>query len=227
MHKNTKNTARVRCLILIFAILCASALSITAFADEPQTISDTAESGVPNERENDVSDAAADNTGEAADEGFFDSLLSAFEDNLSQILSALAFVGSLIVMLCYKRGLLPLINDGLSALAAGVKSIGEKANELNIDAAATTEQINGRLEDAQKLLLSMETAMTALNARLDTLDGEKNEQKRFRTVLAAEVDMLYEIFTSAALPQYLKDSVGERIAKMKYELSEQTCDDEN
>ena len=39
-------------------------------------------------------------------------------------------------------------------------------------------------------------------------------------VLKAEIDMLYEIFMAASLPQYLKERVGERVAEMKHALTE-------
>lgn len=213
MHKNIKSTARICLFILITLIF--TALPISAFAAE----TDMAQTDT----------VQPDSAGDAeSSEGvsLFDSILSAFEDNLSEILSALAFIGSLIIMLCYKRGLIPLVKEGLSALGAGVKKIGERTSELGAEASGITEQITERLSDAQKLLGTMEAALATLTARLDSLEDENSERRKLRAVLTAEVDMLYEIFSSAALPQYLKDSVGERIAKMRAELG-QAHDDEN
>ena len=39
-------------------------------------------------------------------------------------------------------------------------------------------------------------------------------------MVKAQIDMLYDVFMSSALPQYQKDAVGERIAKMKEALVE-------
>ena len=36
----------------------------------------------------------------------------------------------------------------------------------------------------------------------------------------AQIDMLYEIFMSSALPQYAKDRVGEKVAEMKAQLTD-------
>jgi hypothetical protein len=33
--------------------------------------------------------------------------------------------------------------------------------------------------------------------------------------MLGEIDMLYEIFISSSLPQYSKDAISERVAKMK------------
>lgn len=218
MHKNIKITTRICGFILLFAILLS--LPILASADEAVT-DGTTTAEADNSAHAPVDDAVSNEK-----ESFFKSLFEAFEDNLSQILSALAFIGSLIIMLCYKRGLLPLVKDALAAIGAGVKKLGEKTNEMNIEAGAVTEQINGRLEDASRLLMAMEGALTTLTSRLDALESERDGRKKLCAVLSAEVDMLYEIFNSAALPQYLKDRVGERIAYMKAEISEMAQDEE-
>ena len=218
MHKNIKITTRICGFILLLAILLS--LPILASADEAVT-DGTTDAEADNSAHAPVDDAVSDEK-----ESFFKSLFEAFEDNLSQILSALAFIGSLIIMLCYKRGLLPLVKDALAAIGAGVKKLGEKTNEMNIEAGAVTEQINGRLEDASRLLMAMEGALATLTSRLDALESERDGRKKLCAVLSAEVDMLYEIFNSAALPQYLKDRVGERIAYMKAEISEMAQDEE-
>lgn len=218
MHKNIKITTRICGFILLFAILLS--LPILASADEAVT-DGTTTAEADNSAHAPVDDAVSEEK-----ESFFKSLFEAFEDNLSQILSALAFIGSLIIMLCYKRGLLPLVKDALAAIGAGVKKLGEKTNEMNIEAGAVTEQINGRLEDASRLLMAMEGALATLTSRLDALESERDGRKKLCAVLSAEVDMLYEIFNSAALPQYLKDRVGERIAYMKAEISEMAQDEE-
>lgn len=218
MHKNIKITTRICGFILLLAILLS--LPILASADEAVT-DGTTTAEADNSAHAPVDDAVSDEK-----ESLFKSLFEAFEDNLSQILSALAFIGSLIIMLCYKRGLLPLVKDALAAIGAGVKKLGEKTNEMNIEAGAVTEQINGRLEDASRLLMAMEGALTTLTSRLDALESERDGRKKLCAVLSAEVDMLYEIFNSAALPQYLKDRVGERIAYMKAEISEMAQDEE-
>ena len=218
MHKNIKITTRICGFILLLAILLS--LPILVSADEAVT------DGTTGAEADNSAHAPVDDAVSEEKESFFKSLFEAFEDNLSQILSALAFIGSLIIMLCYKRGLLPLVKDALAAIGAGVKKLGEKTNEMNIEAGAVTEQINGRLEDASRLLMAMEGALTTLTSRLDALESERDGRKKLCAVLSAEVDMLYEIFNSAALPQYLKDRVGERIAYMKAEISEMAQDEE-
>ena len=227
----TKKTLKLSlCLVLIIAF--ALLAPVCALADEAVSNLETNENG-----NTAAPDTAEPTDGEphppqgeytdTEDEGFFAALFSDIEAGLPQILSALAFLGSLIIMICYKRGFLPLVKDGIGALAAGVRSISEKTGELNVESTKITDKISSVLLDAQKLLLSMEGAVVELNSRLDSLEDEREERKKLTAVLSAEVDMLYEIFMSAALPQYLKDSVGERIAKMKAEISETPSNEKN
>ena len=69
----------------------------------------------------------------------------------------------------------------------------------------------------------MDTLVEDLRVR--TLEAKGSEDTR--VILSAQVDMLYDIFMTSALPQYQKDAVGERIAAMRGALlkndDEQTC----
>ena len=75
--------------------------------------------------------------------------------------------------------------------------------------------VSERLGKSEEALGKIASTLDALQTKLDTESGKSSREEEFITVLSAEVDMLYEIFMAAALPQYLKDSVGERIARMK------------
>ena len=45
------------------------------------------------------------------------------------------------------------------------------------------------------------------------------ERQTIRTVLLGQIDMLYAIFMSSALPQYQKDEIGIKIQEMREELA--------
>ena len=207
---------------LVILVLFAVISPVTAFAGESDMANANTEDGT-SAAEDSVEDASSDeaDTNESSfEDGFFPSLFAAFEEHLSEILSALTFIGSLIIMLCYKKGFLPLVTDGLGALKQGVKTINEKTGELSFGTEALSEAITEKLDAAENLLKGTCDMLAGLEVRLAELEGERNERKITNTVLSAEVDMLYEIFMSAALPQYLKDNVGERIAMMKAALAE-------
>ncbi len=207
---------------LVVLVLFTVITPITAFASDADTENMNAEESVipPDSNTANVRLDEADTDDITSKHGFFTSLFDAFEEHLSEILSALTFIGSLIIMFCYKKGFLPLITDGLCAIKQGVRTINEKTGELSFGADALNEAITEKLDATENLLKGACDMLAELEVRLTALEGEGAERKKTNTVLSAEIDMLYEIFMSAALPQYLKDNVGERIALMKATLAE-------
>ena len=135
-----------------------------------------------------------------------------------EILSALAFIGSFVIAITYKKGLLPLIKGALSALGNGVSSMraqAEKSIEESKDAIVT---LGERLNSTEELIESLGATVGALSDKLRSANETAAENERARILMESQVDLLYEIFMTSSLPQYAKDQVGERIAKMRAEL---------
>ena len=112
-----KKRTKILIVALISVISMSFIFSVSAFAlstesDEEQIITE------------------APRNAEETNNSLIEDIVSAFESYVSEILSLLAFVGSLIIMLCYKKGLMPVVNDGLKALKSGVKAINEKSESL-------------------------------------------------------------------------------------------------
>lgn len=168
---------------------------------------------------------ALNSTDEESDGNVFEGIVAALEDYASEILSALAFIGSVIIMLAYKKGLIPVINDGLRALKSGVKSINEKSDSFNEHAIAVCDGIDERLKRAEKLSEDLLKSNELVEKRLSELSSNAKERERLSIILASQIDMLYEIFMSAGLPQYLKDSVGEKISQMRSALGKEEKND--
>jgi hypothetical protein len=71
----------------------------------------------------------------------------------------------------------------------------------------------------------LENSVTLFRETLDTLEEQLQceaeyvkERKKMNRIMLAQIDMLYDIFMSSALPQYQKDAVGGKIQIMKEEL---------
>lgn len=216
----TKTIFYSMALSIIFVMLSV----IPAFAYEGSE-SETTDINISASDNSTIDTANIDKTIEENEKTFLDSLYLALSENLSEILSVFTFAGSLILMIGYKKGFLPLLSDGLKALAGGVKSIGDKTETLSLDAEKLTENIQEKITLAEEVLLKMSTTLTALEEKLKTSEEINDERSKLKTVLTAEIDLLYEIFMAASLPQYLKDNVGERIALMKNELKENRTDE--
>jgi len=54
-----------------------------------------------------------------------------------------------------------------------------------------------------------------LKEKFAYVDEAQQERQELKLILDSQIDMLYDIFMASALPQYQKDAVGEKIAKMK------------
>lgn len=142
----------------------------------------------------------------------FEEIYSAAEENADKIFSILAFIGTLVVGVGYKSGFIPLLRDALSKLKAaidGVKADGEINNAIT---ESKMNEICLSVENISRTLGDMEFHVENYSKLLA-------ERKTIRTVLLGQIDMLYAIFMSSALPQYQKDEIGIKIQEMREELA--------
>ena len=153
------------------------------------------------------------------EENFLDTAWNSIEKNKDSILSTLSLAGSIILMLGYKNGLIPLIREGLSAIGSATKKMSEKTSELS-------EMSAGVLEKTELRIAKIETALTEMSEKLSwAADTAKLEERILkegnitRDLMEGEIDMLYDIFMAAALPEYLKERIGERVSEMKKRIN--------
>ena len=141
----------------------------------------------------------------------FEEIYSLVELNADKIFSILAFIGTIVVSVGYKSGLLPLLRDALSKLKGaidGVKADGETNK-------AMTDQ---RLTEISSALALICGDIEHMNGQCNDTEQLIKDRETLRLILQGQIDMLYAIFMSSALPQYQKDEVGERINQMREEL---------
>ena len=167
----------------------------------------------------------------SAEEGIEESAESQVEANLfskiyeevtsyaSEILCGLTLAGSLTLAFAYKKGLLPLVEKSLLAIGNAVSGIKESTKESAEAGSKLKDNIEKRLSAASETLEALANRISSLDkalcASLENESEARLEAKELRLVVDAQIDMLYDVFMSSALPQYQKDAVGERIAKMK------------
>ena len=198
-------------IICILSLLILSLCSFDTYDEAKENEQDLTESNIDNV-------SASHDGGE--DKNYFDILYEHMKENIGKILSALGCLISLILMFLYKKGFLPALEGGIKALAAAVTSIGEKTDKISEGTNELGNGLSAKLEECEEALSHMATNIAQLNEKILCAEEAQNEKAAIKTVMLAEVDMLYEIFMAAELPQYLKDNVGERIAAMKNVLRE-------
>ena len=139
--------------------------------------------------------------------------------HLSEVLSALTFIGSFVLAFTYKKGLLPKLSGALTQIGGSVSTLTRETEKSLVSIGSEFDFVKKRAEETEKLCLSLSDKLVGLADRLDSLGESKSESDKFKLIMSSQVDMLYEIFMQSALPQYAKDSVGEKIAAMKAEIS--------
>ena len=225
-----KNLTRILSTLLMTVILFTLLFSHSVFAEEPDEADLISESegeaalGATGEKNNETVEKDNGRSSDA-EVSIFEKAYEGLLAKAPEITSLLAFIGSLIIILSYKNGFLPLVSDGIKALASGVKSISEKTDALEYGSEEFKNKIAEKIEKSEILLAKIEGSLEDLEARLSSRESEQKERAELKRVLLAETEMLYEVFMSAALPQYLKDSVGEKMAAIR-RSAEETYGDE-
>lgn len=216
-----KNKFKYLIAAILIAVLTVSS-SVYASAEEitdAPTVYETDGEAVNSPAEN--NSASANDTEEA---NFFSRIYSEITSYAGEILCALTFIGSLVLAMAYKKGLLPLLEKSLLSIGAAITKIKENTKEGIEKSSVVSEDINNKLTSANHTLETLAKRIEALGNALDEnkkdVASDRLEKKQLYLILDAQIDMLYDVFMSASLPQYQKDAVGEKIARMKEAIAE-------
>lgn len=161
---------------------------------------------------------------ETTEENVFSTVYEEISKYASEILCALTFAGSMILAFAYKKGLLPLVKGSLLSIGNAVSKIKEEAAENAEKGSKLGEDIGNRLDGAKTTLDALAEKVSDLDLilkeKLKSEDDLEREKEELKLIITSQIDMLYDIFMASALPQYQKDAVGEKIAKMKGAIGE-------
>ena len=154
----------------------------------------------------------------------FSAIFEQIKSYATEIFCAMTFIGSLILAYAYKKGLLPLIEKTLLSIGSSVSKIKERTESGAVATEELGASITAKLENSEALVNNMIDKIGEMNAELSQIKTSELERtdncKELSIIVSTQIDMLYDIFMSSALPQYQKDAVGEKVAKMKEMLKE-------
>ena len=162
-------------------------------------------------------DAEAESTESASNP--FDEMYQTISQHSGELLSLCSFVGTLIIALLYKKGLAPLLSGSADKLSSAIEGLRRDAD---------TEIL-----ERGKMIASRDEHAALLESRLECLTNKLDEMQRrisseaelvsctekVRIVMQSQIDILYDVFMSSSLPQYQKELIGERMLRMKKELT--------
>lgn len=228
--KKRKNYKIIKAaLVLIMALCVTMGIGMGAFAEEVAENPENIRSGGENIEETPDFEANGEEKGEdlpspvpesgANEKNIFAEIYAAVEKNADKIFSILAFVGTIIVSIGYKSGLIPLLNDALSKLKGSLDGVRESGEKLNADTSVKIAEMDSSLR-------ALEKNVNHISTHLEGYEALTVERGAMRKILEGQIDMLYAIFMSSALPQYQKDEIGEKIQSMREELAsyEEFCE---
>ncbi len=192
-------------------VLAAAALALTlliplsASAAESEAVTEvTAESVQP------VGEAT-----EAAEENIFSLAYETVLAHSGELLSGLAFIGTLVIGLAYKKGLLPAVTKTLSALGSAVSSIKEQTERSGESTECGLERLTERFGKLEGALAGFASTLESTEQKLDGLSATVTDRERMNIIMSSQIDLLYDVFMSSSLPAYQKEAVGERVHAMK------------
>ena len=212
------NFAKKIFTVLAVALLIVGALSVgtlAAFEGDTSHYEVSAESEATADA--DIAGALAEST----EVNFFEKLYDAVTDYISEILCVLAFGGSFLIAVLYKKGLLPLLKGALGAINSAVGKIKDATENSAIADTEKTAKITEALDRAQSLIETQTRSLEDVEKRLDALSQDKSEREKMKLILECEVELLYDIFMSSALPEYQKDAVAKRLKAINYLVKEE------
>ncbi len=154
------------------------------------------------------------------DYNIFELIFDKICDYSGEIFCALTLIGTAVLSFAYKKGLLPLVRNSLTAIAGALGQLKENT-ELGTGALSEqSEKMKESLGRAESVLKSFEEKLTALEASLSGIDRLEKTQASTEIILRCQIDALSEVFMSSSLPEYRKAALGEKLNKMREALGD-------
>ena len=144
-----------------------------------------------------------------------ESILGFLDENTAEILGTLTFLASVLVAFFYKKGILPLLRTGLSALSESAGKTGRLTEKFAAKAEEEIAAIRASTLPVAEVLQKTEECMNEMH---QTIDEVKEAWEQTRRILATETTLFYELLSSANLPQAQKDSMSDSYYRLRDEL---------
>ncbi len=216
---------RLAVAVSIIAAALLGFASLHAAAAEELTVTETEALTVSEKIEEAVADGVGSSSADSelsdeskTDSNVFTELYDKAMANMDKILSLLAFIASLFVGIIYKKRLIPTLSLGINEIGESISSFKEgirtEEEERSRELCSMREELSS-LENSTRIVSE---ELEQILARLEEIIPKRAAEERTRIIMSAQVDLLYDVFMSSALPEYMKDDVGRRITEMREEL---------
>ncbi len=198
----------VFCLILTLSLILPAAATETPMhesAKEESVQLENAEDTAPIEQK------------EAEENPFF-TFYHELSSHLPELFSALSLAGACIIALCYKRGLLPILKDGIGSIGSAALDCGKKAEIFASESKEICVKVNDYVQSITSYVQTIEQALSVLDEKISSFGDQQKETRLLHETMKGQIEMLQEIFLVSSLPQFEKDRVCKRVEEMKRAL---------
>ena len=215
--------------VILFVLALSVCFGVTAMADAtalPTVKADEATSKEDPTQAEENATASQESTTVPSENGTgeenenpFVALYELVRSHTAEIFSALAALLSCVIAFAYRRGLIPLVKQGIGSRAStvgGINKATEAARQQMLDEAQSNRD---RTDEMQNSIRLLSHEVSEVLSRFDALKQSEAERALLLSTLEAEVDLLGEIFLSSSLPEYRKEIVGSTVARLKEQLA--------
>ncbi len=208
-------------LFILFCVL-VTLLSVTVIGvsaedteeDTTVTAPVTSDEEVPENTGTSPSIAPANPTTDETSRPSFGEMVNHIWDSYAgEIFSGLTLLTSLVLAYFYKRGLVPVVWNGLDRLNRAGAATDAKLNEF----ISKAEPVLSGASHAADVAETLGQYVTALDERIRATEGERD---RMETMMRGVADLLFGVFQAANLPAYAKEQLGARYNALLSALKE-------
>lgn len=227
MKKKTKDKGKgliyslmAICLALTVAampIYASASIKDNVSADVQQTVESAAGNPIGSADEQ-MTDTSSEVT-QPKDDGVnvFTEIFDAASAYSTDILALLNLILGLVITTAYRRGLTPKLKKDSEAIKGAIAELSKRADkgmEADEQRLSSLSDTVTKIEEESE---RMKHELLEIKECVGSLPKAESEQ-RLLSVLSTQVDMLYNIFISSALPEYQKEAVTKQLLTMKEEL---------
>ena len=148
----------------------------------------------------------------------FEMLFDEVTKYLSEILCFLTFISSIIIAFAYKKGLIPLVEGGLSTLNRVVTRLKEDSAESDRATKDNYDQLSSRVVEYEKEICTLKDKINDLTLALSPLGEELKNNELIEQLIVSQTNMLYDVFMASSLPAYQKERVETHFKKMMEDM---------
>lgn len=138
-------------------------------------------------------------------------------EHLTEIFSALAALGTVIISASYKRGLMPTLSNGLGTFVTTMQDGLKSANEAVASLKNASDDKLNAIADKVAPFIEKSDEIVECVGKIDDkvkdmeakITAEQGDREKLSYILKAQMEMFYQFFQSVNLPQYQKDRLGE------------------